>query len=125
MVRNTSDGEEVASDEETLEEAVEKQDWVDLVNEELPFTCLVKARGKKCPYRPFKYRFYLNDHMRKARLMILLKIRPGPGAEERLKLLKKNKKIKNGECKSHELESDDKLIQEGEKRILEEIEAMG
>ena len=54
MVRNTSDGEEVASDENTLEEAVEKQNWVNLVNEEVPFTCLVKVREKKYPYRPFK-----------------------------------------------------------------------
>ena len=109
MVRNTSDGEEVTSDEETLEEAVEKQDWINLVNEEVPFTCLVKAKGKKCPYGPFKYRFHLNDHMKKTHLMILPKIKPGP---------KKNKKrYKGGECKSHELQGDDKLIQEGEKRI--------
>jgi hypothetical protein len=46
MVRNTSDGEEVASDEETLEETVEKQDWVNLVNKEVSFTCLGKARGR-------------------------------------------------------------------------------
>jgi hypothetical protein len=83
MARNTSDGEEVASDEETLEEAVEKQDWINLVNEEVLFTCLVKARGKKCSYGPFKYRFHLNDHMRKVHLMILPKFKPGPKKEKK------------------------------------------
>jgi hypothetical protein len=33
MAKNTSDDEEVASNEETLEETVEKQHWVNLVNE--------------------------------------------------------------------------------------------
>ena len=93
MVRNTSDGEEVTSDEETLEEAVEKQDWINLVNEEVPFTRLVKARRKKCPYGPFKYRFHLNDHMRIAHLMILPKIKPGPKKDK-----KKNTRVVNAKA---------------------------
>jgi hypothetical protein len=93
MVRNTSDGEEVASDEENLEEAVEKQHWVNLVNEEVSFTYLVKARGNKCLYGPFKYKFHLNDHMKKIHLMIIPKIKPEPKKDKKKK--KKNTRVVN------------------------------
>jgi len=38
----------------------------------------VKVRGKKCLYGPFKYKIYLIDHMRKAHLMFLPKVKLGP-----------------------------------------------
>ena len=85
----------MASDEETLEEAVEKQDWVNLVNEEIPFTRFVKARGKKCPNGPFKYRFHLNDHMKKIHLMILPKLKPGPKKEKNIYTRVVNAKVMN------------------------------
>ena len=83
MVRDTSDGEEVALDEETLEETIDKQDWINLMNEKVPFTCLVKVRGNKCSYGPFKYKFHLNDHMRKTHFMVLPKIKPEPKKDKK------------------------------------------
>ena len=77
MANAIREGEEVTQLEASFEEAIEKQDWVQFMNDQVPFRCLVKAKGKKCPYGPFKFRFHLNDHMRKAHHMTLSKIKPG------------------------------------------------
>ena len=87
------------------------------MNEKISFTCLVKASEKKCPYGPFKYRFHLNDHMRKTHPMVFLKIKPG--------LKKEIKNHKHSECNSYELQGDEKFIEESKKTNLEDFESMG
>ena len=91
MANETCEGEGVAQLEATFREAIEKQDWVQCVNDQVPFRCLIKSKGKKCPYGPFKFRFHLNDHMRKTHLMVLSKIKPGPKVAS---VIKKDEKKK-------------------------------
>lgn len=78
MANEARKDEGVAQLEASFKEAIEKQDWIQCVNDQVPFRCLVKVKGKKCLYGPFKFRFHLNDHMRKAHHMVLSKIKLGP-----------------------------------------------
>lgn len=41
MANAIRDGREVALTEASLGEAIEKRDWIQLVNEQVPFHCLV------------------------------------------------------------------------------------
>ena len=76
MANETHKGEGVAKLEASFGEVIQKQDWIQCVNDQLPFRCLIKA--KKCPYNPFKFRFRLNDHMRKTHHMIFSKAKSCP-----------------------------------------------
>ena len=49
MVNETREGREVTQIRESFEEAIEKRNWLQCVNDEVPFRCLVKAKGKKMP----------------------------------------------------------------------------
>ena len=46
MANETSEDEEVTQLEASFGEAIEKQNWVQYVNDQVPFRCLVKAKGK-------------------------------------------------------------------------------
>ena len=59
MTNETREGKEVTQLEASFGEAIEKQDWIQCMNDQVPFRCLVKAKGKKYPYSPFKFRFHL------------------------------------------------------------------
>ena len=89
----------------------------------MSFYCLVRARGKKCPYSPFKHQFHLNDHMGKTHLMVLSKIKPGP------KVATKSKNgaifFKGGQYKGDEFQSYVKFSKTGENYFWKKIQAMG
>ena len=93
MANETRDGGEVTQMKESFEEAIEKRDLFQCVNDQVPFRCLVKAKEKKYPYGPFKFRFHLNDHMKKIYHMTLSKVKPGPKIAS---VIKKNNKKKPG-----------------------------
>ena len=57
----------------------------------MPFRCLVKTKGKRCPYGPFKFRLHLNDHMRKTHSIVLPKVKSGPKVTS---VIKKDEKKK-------------------------------
>ena len=54
MTKEICEGGEVVLTEASLEEAIEKRNWILLVNDQMSFHCFVNARGKKCPHSPFK-----------------------------------------------------------------------
>ena len=81
--------EETSFEEIILEEAVEKDDCIQVVNDQVSFYCLVRTRGKKCPYSPFNHRFHLNDHLRITHLMTLSKIKSGRRLQLQVRTMQK------------------------------------
>ena len=59
----------------------------------MSFHCPAKMRGNKCPYKPFKNKFHMNDYMRKFYFLLILKINRGPMLQILSRNVKKNKRM--------------------------------
>lgn len=94
MANKTREGREVILMEASLGKPMEKQNWIQLVDDQVPFYCLVKTKeNKKCPYDPFKFRFHLNDYMKKIHLMVLFRVKSGPKVTSMIKKSEKKNSI--------------------------------
>ena len=91
MAIKTHEGKGRTQLEVSFGEAIEKQDWIQCVNDQVSFRCLVKAKEKKCPYVPLKFKFHLNDYVKKMHHMVLSKVKPGPKVAS---VIKKDEKRK-------------------------------